>query len=594
MSKSVQPPLLALPQEQYQRQPQLIPNPINPQPSPLTIPEILLWIGSFLNTKSLAICLRVSKTWYNILVPLVWNTVHLKEIYRDFVPCSLLPLVLDAMKHATLVRKLIITLPQKSDFKFLHASQLKLPNLSEIVLYSRRGPILNERSLTALIRKHQSTLLALTLNATVSNKCFKAVAGCTHLKSLKTDDFQSLDDWSSLYDPLWSRLQLLSWKFVDPHYYKYEDHGSEANTDIIAGLSSMLSRTTSTVTTIQYLTLDASPSCCCWPVIQRHLFLIFSSPELIRLKWICNWEPLEKRGMIALLVAALRMMTTETASSIGATTTACTTSLSPSPPFSSSLSSPFAKPFGRQLEHLDLFNATFSNVDFKELMQTCSALTRLVLYHSSFDASSWAILKQAIPHCVTTFKELLLAGSENLSGSAIHDILCTLSGLESFSGNYVTDIDFSADRRPWVCRKLQRLTLAFMISEREKGQSRVFERLSNLTELTDLRLSLLPSLELCVLWPRYTSTENFRAPGFIDGDYKSCQCLEMSLDAGMGALNSLSRLTRITGPHCARIMWGEAEFQWCLEHWTRLRFVQAIRVSYKVPPTLKRKIPGCW
>ncbi|KAG0041243.1 hypothetical protein BGZ83_002116, partial [Gryganskiella cystojenkinii] len=273
-------------------------------------------------------------------------------------------------------------------------------------------------------------------------------------------------------------------------------------------------------------------------LVQSHLAVIAANFQLTRLKWITNQGSF-KHLVFAFLAQAAR-----------ATSTATTTTAPAS--------------FGRLLRDLHLSNAVFHNQDFKDLFQNLTSLTSLVLTGSNFDAISWQILKDTIPHCRTTFRKLDLGNSCRLSGAVVQDIMCTLSGLEAFHADYTTDEAILRDgSRPWVCTRLKILVLSF-ICFKSTSQPLILDRLSKLTELTELNLDLS--------WFRHSRQVADSMP--VYEITVSCHCLTLSIEHGLDALRSLRRLERLTSPNPEKSIWGEDEIRRIVAQWRRLESLE--------------------
>ncbi|KAK3810263.1 MAG: hypothetical protein J3Q66DRAFT_352655 [Benniella sp.] len=111
------------------------------QPHPLELPEILNSVAKYVPDRSLPACARVSKTWHQEFIPLIWRTINL----RDHAP---VPGTLHA--HSQHITELHLFRPLPQEF-----ATLTCPNLYCLEImgqdYDPSGFIFRHQSLTRLV-----------------------------------------------------------------------------------------------------------------------------------------------------------------------------------------------------------------------------------------------------------------------------------------------------------------------------------------------------------------------------------------------------------------------------------------------------------
>jgi len=74
--------------------------------------------------------------------------------------------------------------------------------------------------------------------------------------------------------------------------------------------------------------------------------------------------------------------------------------------------------------------------------------------------ASWTFLQERYSDVL---QDLDLATAYELKGGVIHDIMCSLPNLKSFSARLLQDRDL--DSRPWVCLSLKKLIIGLEVVE---------------------------------------------------------------------------------------------------------------------------------
>jgi len=156
------------------------------------------------------------------------------------------------------------------------------------------------------------------------------------------------------------------------------------------------------------------------------LFLMRKSPELKRLKWTTDDESEHKKEPMAILA------------------TADATELLPE--------------CLQRLESLELPEIDFDDAGFRQVVQSIGSLTGLDLSATNFDGSHWKIFQEDMARHLETLTQVNVQECSNLKGETVQEILCSLPNLEIFKADYIKDVNFLEDNRPWVCRRMRELT----------------------------------------------------------------------------------------------------------------------------------------
>ncbi|KAG0341408.1 hypothetical protein BG000_009212 [Podila horticola] len=155
----------------------------------LNIPEIQALIGEFLDSKSLSICTRVSKSWSGAFSATLYRHVSINFIHRS-------PSAPVLKRHARQIFSLTLTLP--IDLKYL---TINCPNLRALYLHGWQGIRLKtipryktqgHRRALALIQRHQQTLRTMSVcllwPIAKSPEFWTAITSCPRLESLLVQD----------------------------------------------------------------------------------------------------------------------------------------------------------------------------------------------------------------------------------------------------------------------------------------------------------------------------------------------------------------------------------------------------------------------
>ncbi|KAG0051096.1 hypothetical protein BGZ83_004081 [Gryganskiella cystojenkinii] len=515
-------------QKQQQQQQQSSSDAIDAKPSPLAIPEIMQLIGDYLDTLSITICLRVSRSWNQAFLHRIWRNVRIALHQYD----GSLFAYLD--KNSDLIRRLVTTAPN-SRIEFLNGNHLHCRQLSQLDVNgsNTNEPVLSEQNFVDLIKTHQPTLRRVSYMPAASEDLLDAVQGCSHLQQLKirlpSQTWDSFDRWRNRFDSLWSRVKILIMSGTGTPL-------AESATPNISEMATLLANTGSTL--IQELELSTERYQ--RPMLQAHLLLILKSPDLACLTWVTKDEMQNPQDVVALLAEAVRQEMN----------------------------------FGQKLAKISLPFAEFANQDFKDLIQSLFALTRIDLLYSNFDAGSWRVLQVDVPRFLTTLKELDVRFCRQVTGAMVHSILCSVLTLEVLCADVITDRDI--DEQPWICNRLKLLSLPFLLYL-DASQPKVFARLA--------RFEYLETLSMGV----YSIRCHLNQIMIDSGDWKK-HCLQLSLEHGLDSLRSLRRLRFLKGSNCKRTVWRESEARWVLQNWVSLRHLEGVELDSEAKKILTARI----
>jgi len=155
------------------------------------------------------------------------------------------------------------------------------------------------------------------------------------------------------------------------------------------------------------------------------------------------------------------------------------------------------KQLGRQLEEQVRYSPQLTNVtlgiDYRNEdilvrfleSEASLPLLELNLPRTQFELNTWNLLRE---HHWSTLRTLDVSAFAD--GAAVQDILCSLTGLESFTGYAIRSQDMVLDPRPWVCLGLKSIVIAIeILNGNVNGTQKVaMERLGTLTRLQQLQL----------------------------------------------------------------------------------------------------------
>ncbi|GJJ73526.1 hypothetical protein EMPS_05884 [Entomortierella parvispora] len=544
------------------------------QVHPLANPAILARIGVFLDKGSLLQCIRVSRCWHQSFIPKIWRTTSL------FIAFELVAIPHRTfIRHAAHIKTLI--LPVEDAVMFPTGQDIICPNLEELEverssscipegenLWDKREFNRAEKSMVRLIRNHSNCLKSLTFNGYLAPPLLDAIIACKKLERLDIAamfaDRQSilnmvggkadpgLEKWATEFGEFLSRLRSLA-------LYRtwYEDLRKWREPPIYRKLVELLSNIGPTK--IQELDLDTGE------VMEEAyanlpLFLVRKSPELTRLKWTIKDESGHKNVPMAILAKA---------------------SASELPPERL-----------QRLERLELPKAKFDDADFRKVIQSIRSLAGLDLSATNFNGSHWKLFQDDVAHHLESLTQVDVQQCTELTGETVQNILCSLPNLQIFKADYIKDVNFLEDDRPWVCRRMKELTLAF-VGTRWGTEPAFLSRLSTLTQLEELSLAMaftqrerLPFDEDFVYEP-FTETYNSN-----DVDYTECRqhVLMLTQEHGLDQLRALRRLRILEGTFNRRALWSEEEAWFALREWLFLESLEGFVLDSQAAKYLKPRV----
>ncbi|GJJ72328.1 hypothetical protein EMPS_04685 [Entomortierella parvispora] len=327
--------------------------------------------------------------------------------------------------------------------------------------------------------------------------------------------------WVDLYEPLWSRLRVLSMNLID----------ADQDDDSLANTASMERLRQAGPTRLTELNLNLSVN---YEISSFYPFLVelmLKSPNLVRLGW---------------------------------TFRLCSFPVTPKETFANALRS---RQMCKQIEYLDFRGDFLDHTDLEVMLETTTGLKGLQLDCYSFDERSWAILKGNFPRCLETLTYLDVRGCSVPAEMAI-EMLFTFMNLETFMAVGIKDTDIERARvsqGPWVCRRLTRLQLGVIPA----ADGTVPHFLA--------QVALLDRLEIWSLDFYFQRRDSYDIGRHRPGDRN----IELSLETGLDTLKNLRNLKVFEGSVVAykKIHWQEAEVQWVLKHWVSLETIRNVSIE---------------
>ncbi|KAG0045062.1 hypothetical protein BGZ83_009677 [Gryganskiella cystojenkinii] len=402
---------------------------------PLEIPEILGMISAYLDQRSLARCLRVSRLWHSHFLPYLWSELHLEPPGGH----AAMPVYRPIKENAQYVRRLYVM----GDIGTKLRTYVTCPHLHYLRITQALQPK-TQYSSHALIRRHQESLTFLSINEETSRRLLDTITRCSKLQRLilRSLKLTEPDQWISLYDDLWSRLRVL-------HL-----HGNWFSPKTTLQLSPTIPSEETTAST--YLSrpaaieeLHITGQSVSETALEAHIWVIKQCPRLTRLRWTSTWYTYEREPMLW-LADAIRSGST-----------------------------------WPRLESLDLSDQKYQVVDFATVVEALPRLKELRLSGTNFGQGSWATLQQH-SRLLNGLRVLSVEG-EHLRGPTAQEILCSMPNLEIFKGSVLSDFDILCDDRPWVCQRLRELTISIELESRS-SQPMILARIAALSRLEVVEL----------------------------------------------------------------------------------------------------------
>lgn len=490
------------------------------QCNPLDNPDILFHLVPLVSRGTATICVQVCQAWRAVFLPRIWS-----QLSAFASPVSNHPTIDLIQKHASVVLSLKISHPDCSAL----VGEIDLPNLLDLTIYSSDQTNPSIKDSVSLIQRHHRTLNCLVLCQDATQEFFEALCQCRRLQKLTLVELRPIgpSHWITVYEELWSRLTTLSinagfWT-ENPKDEIHDDDDDSDNGDKDdsdggdqipplwddAALSQLF-KTPVPLAKIQDLYLfgqdmDSTMA------MQLQLWLIRHSPDLIRLHWDALTMAIDHNPM--------HLFAQEIRTSGGG---------------------------WEQLESIS-FSGSFLVQDFKTLIDRLPRLSALSLRASNFGLAAWLTLKGT--GLAQRLRSLKVDSCDDLTGSVIQDMLCSLPSLEVFEGDEIADTDILENDRPWICTKLKELSLTFT-PVAKSNQKDIASRIARLNKLQKLDLDQ-SSL------PMYLTDENYDD---VTGD------LDM--------LRTLKELRQFRVLECDGVIWNLTEANWVVENWPCLEILE--------------------
>ncbi|GJJ74500.1 hypothetical protein EMPS_06858 [Entomortierella parvispora] len=482
-------------QQQEQEEQQELAEEIYPPLNPICMPEILHRCGRFMTRASLLRSILVCHQWHFNLLPQLWSSVQMS--FHD-KPVK--------YPHSTVFEDnassvLALSVSSRFFMEFPDGCCIVCPRLQLLTIMhgTTRDSTFVDDSKVKLIRDHQSTLRALSINRVSALDLIDVITGCPQLEELTIGllQMESEQRWLPLYEHLFSRMKVLSIGET-----RIGDSG--ALNDPIA-----LAKTPNGMNVnLRKLDLGTFPD---RNDLLPHLISILRSPGLdsLRLKspsfgWM-EW--------LADEVSSRR--------------------------------------FTAPLDRLALPGRYFEDRHLEAILLGLPGLFRLDLSETNFSMDTLTLLRNDLPETMSFLQELDLRHCQQVTGNVVQELLSSLSGLEIFAADYVTDIDILDGGWSWACVGLKQLTLGVVLC-REMTQDLVLAQIGRLERLQELDMILK---EKHPYWE--SSSEKVRN-------------LALTRGQGLDRLKNLCRLKSFKAHSHDDFPWKAAEASWALRNWVAL------------------------
>ncbi|KAF9085131.1 hypothetical protein BGX29_009834 [Mortierella sp. GBA35] len=194
------------------------------------------------------------------------------------------------------------------------------------------------------------------------------------------------------------------------------------------------------------------------------------------------------------------------------------------------------------------------------ILEAAPRIEKLSLPRTGFGPLSFIALRRHFP----TLRDINLQFCADVTSPMVQEILHSCANLQSISAEVLDYKDVV--RSPWACKGLQMFDIGLDVSDNDDASDEnqrlsthkeVYERLAQLTELNYLSIS------------SETQMDSFK------------ESIKVSLEAGLGALETLQKLTFFS---CKALLdntepeVGFLAVQWMVEHWKRLETFEGTQV----------------
>ena len=470
-----------------------------PPLNPICMPEILHRCARFMTRASLLRSILVCHQWHFNIKPQLWASVHMS--FHD-KPVK--------YPHSTVFEDnasavLDLSISSRFFLEFPDGSIIVCPRLRSLTIKHDTAcdSKFVDDSKVKLIKDHQSTLRFLSINRVSSVDIVDAIAGCPLLEELTIGrlELDSERRWLKFQEQLLSRMKVLSIGET-----RISDSGFINDPVVLSKVPSAIN------TNIREMDMGTFPA---RGHILFHITSMMRNPQLISLRakspdigWM-EWlaDEISSRRFTALL------------------------------------------------ERLAFPGRNFEDRDLRAVLVGLPGLSRLDLSGTDFSLDTLTMLRNDLPETMSFLQELDLRDCHQVTGQVVQELLSSLSGLENFAADYVTDIDLLDGGWSWACFGLKRLTLGVVLC-REMTQDLVLAQIGQLEGLRELDVTLRDK------HPHWKSTTN------------KVRNLALTLDQGLGRLRNLCRLKSFKAHSHDDFPWKAAEASWALQNWVALEELQ--------------------
>ncbi|KAG0053109.1 hypothetical protein BGZ83_001652 [Gryganskiella cystojenkinii] len=541
--------------------------------NPLTIPEIIFQVGKYLNRSQLVHCLLVSHLWHETFLPWFYYELNVYPVGRDTGTRRVSNQAV--LEHASLIRKIAffcnssLDLLLDDDYKrrqYTSTHELTCPNLIQLEI-NLPSEDRTDPSQLAFLQRHREHLKGVTLDHIAAKDIIEALVNCPRLERLDVAHLLQFEDHQQFiheFERLWSRLRTVNLETLAPIL--------SINLTPTPVITQHWPRSTGP-NRIQDLTMNQYDE----NTLEIQVWILKQCPGLIRLNWYNDDDRFSEPTVPMAKLAEL-------------------------------MQDGHSFP---DLKDLTLNERHFKDDDFESLLKAwldhdprCPAGTtprsrtgvKLALECTNFSMGSWRVLR-SVESRLLALKALNLSMCDQISGSAIQEMLCSLPNLEQFQAKTIQDTHIWKNDQPWVCLGLKDLSLSFRIQRRSGTRrsasiSMILSRISQLTQLEIMAVLLLvedkeeePSLDtrgVCddVEVQDINEKEEGRESEQEevedeDEEHHETESVETDEDEPIpltleDGLAQLSTLTRLQVVDSMVLLSGEEEIRWMIENWPQL------------------------
>ncbi|KAF9104803.1 hypothetical protein BGX27_009937 [Mortierella sp. AM989] len=531
-------------------------------PLALNIPEIVELIARHLEAADQLSYLRVSKLFYNVTIPYLWHTIHLRcppKTNRTLFPTGVM-----LQRFKAHIRKIHFQgiFPMEYQHidgcKRLQALLFTMPTTPD----DMRRFIAESRQFMKLVENCSSTLRSVTIHLKTQRgiSVWNVLAACPKLTELEIRGVNVAgDDWP-LFLQVWGRVHTLSLSKMDmtprptitgeTAEEATEDSDSNANGKSIAapGGPRELSlegtyRESSSISSNSMVALvrtchSLESLRCRWEDshLHPHLFHEFGLNPANDLRW--------------------RFLNTLT-SDPWTLTALHSLDLS-----NSNASDIHLEALLNQIHHLKVLKATctlFGPLSYNALIAEGSAPTR--------GDGSGVTLSQSRRHC-KSIETLYIDGCSSVTGAMIQRFLASCPKLERFAADRITVTEI-AQGQHWACSGLKHLDIYLAADDDGDKKNKAYGTRSipflKMQRFTFEKLNRLTKLERLVL-----TNDRGRS------DARMMKTLDMRMESGLCILRDLKSLREISFKSELPQKMDVEEAIWIADHWPNIKCVEGV------------------